>query len=206
MKIVTVERFKGDTYCLTLEDGEKVFLGSEIVSRYSLRDGITVPDSAFRELVRSNDIRKAKERALYLLGSHDHSYIELLKKLKMTYDEDVAYETCNRMAELGLIDDRRYAERLARQLFEVKKLGSYRAKMEMRQRGISDSLIEEALEQYSEDSGERLDELISRKYSRYLDDEKGVKKVKSALQRMGYSYSEIKKALERFSEDEDDDE
>lgn len=203
MRILTVERFKGDTWCVTLEDDEKVYLGSEIVAQYSLRDNMTIPDSAFSEMVHANGLRKAKERALYLLGGHDHSYVELLKKLKKNYDEDVAFETCNRMAELGLINDRRYAARLAREMCEIKRFGGFRARMEMRQRGLSDSLIEEALEPYLDSTDERLEALIERKYSRYLDDEKGIKKVKSALQRMGYSYSEIKRALESFSEEND---
>ena len=65
----------------------------------------------------------------------------------------------------------------------------------MRQKGLTKPIIEEALEEYSEGTYERLYELVERKYLRYLDGEKGDIKVKNALVRLGYSYDIIKEVL-----------
>lgn len=141
---------------------------------------------------------RARERALYILEGRDCSYTELYEKLAKNYDDGVCRAVCDNMAELSLIDDRRYAEKLARHYMTVKKFGIYRAKQEMRRKGIDDELAEEFLEEYEEDTLTRLGELVETKYARYLGDEKGIRKVKSALVRMGYSYGDINAVLEEY--------
>ena len=101
----------------------------------------------------------------------------------------------DKMLELGTVNDRRYAQGLARTYVEVRKYGYYRAYQQMRQKGLTKPIIEEALEEYSEGTYERLYELVERKYLRYLDGEKGDIKVKNALVRLGYSYDIVKEVL-----------
>lgn len=141
---------------------------------------------------------RAKERALYILETRDHSYEELFKKLEKNYDDEVCYAVCNKLAELSLIDDARYAKKLADYYFGVKKYGMYRARQEMRRKGISDELIEEVSSDYEDSTVERISELIEKKYARYLTDEKGINKVKAALARMGYSYDDINAAMDEY--------
>ena len=197
-KIVCIEKYKGKTYCVQLSDGDKIYLHSSIITQYSLKEGIEIPQSALDEIIFDNDFRKAKERALYLLEYRDHSYKELFDKLMRNYSEDVCFAVMDRMVELGLINDRKYAKMFARKLFEVKKVGKYKARFEMQKKGISRELIDEMIESYEDDTIERLYELVEKKYARYLSDEKGVKKVTSALLRSGYSYSEIKQVLKIY--------
>lgn len=56
----------------------------------------------------------------------------------------------DKMLELGTVNDRRYAQGLARTYVEVRKYGYYRAYQQMRQKGLTKPIIEEALEEYSE--------------------------------------------------------
>lgn len=142
--------------------------------------------------------RRARERALYILEGRDCSYTELYEKLSKNYDDEICLAVCDNMVELSLIDDRRYAEKLARHYITVKKYGMYRAKQEMTRKGISPEMAEEFLEEYEDDTIERITELIEKKYARYLNDEKGIRKVKSALVRMGYSYGDINAVLEEY--------
>ena len=154
-------------------------------------------------MMKENDFRRARERALYLLDVRDYSFMEMYGKLTKNYSEEISLEVCKDLAKLRLIDDRRYAEARARQLFEVKKAGVYKARQELKRRGIPDSIIEEVIEKYTdeEDTLSRLEELVEKKYERYLTDEKGVKRVKNALLRQGYSYSEINAVLDMYELD-----
>lgn len=204
MKITSLEKYKGKTYQVELDSDETYFWHYDIICEYHLREGMEVPQSAVDEIVFSNDFRKAKERALYLLDYRDYSYAELFEKLEKNYSEDICYKVMERMVELGTIDDRRYAERLARHYTDVKKFGYYRAVSEMRSKGIPKDIIEETLSEYEDTVYERLFELINKKYYRYLDDEKGVKKVKNALVRYGYSYDDINAVLNEVLSDFDD--
>lgn len=203
-KIFSVEQYKGSTYCILFEDGERIYLNSEIISKYSLKSDIEIPQSALDEIIFDNDFRRAKERALYLLDYRDYSYKELFEKLEKNYCEEICFEVLNRLVELRLINDRKYAENLARQYVEVKKYGKYRARFEMQRKGLDRELIDEILEDYEEETIERLDALVEKKYARYLVDRKGVQKVKNALVRQGYSYSDINAVLENYLDEVED--
>lgn len=195
LKITGVSKYKGSTNMIEFEEGETAFLNYEIVSAYGLRAGLDMPESAWEKIVFDNEFRKAKERALYLLDYRDYSYVELYKKLEKNYSEEICDAVMDKMLELGTVNDRRYAQGLARTYVEVRKYGYYRAYQQMRQKGLTKPIIEEALEEYSEGTYERLYELVERKYLRYLDGEKGDIKVKNALVRLGYSYDIIKEVL-----------
>ncbi len=199
MKITSIEQFKGKTLKISFESAEPIFINSDIAAEYHLERDMDIPQGGIDDIVRANDARRAKERALYLLDSRDYSYAELFKKLAENYDEDICYEVLNRLAEIGCIDDRRYARYLAEKLCTVKKYGYFKAREEMRLKGLSRDIIEQALADYTEDCSERLLELIDKKYARYLTDDKGVKKVKAALARLGYSFADINAAINEYT-------
>ncbi len=196
--ITSIEKYKGSTMRVDLDSGEPLFINVDVLNEYHLQKEMTLPESAIEEIIHANDFRRAKERALYLLDERDYSYIELYKKLENNYDEDICLEVCNRLAEIGCINDRRYSEHLAEHYCQTKHFGLRRAREEMRKRGISNELITEALYPYEDSVPERIAELIDKKYARYLSDEKGVQKVKAALVRQGYSFSEVNKALSEY--------
>lgn len=201
--VTDISQFKGKTLRVDFSEGDPIFIHADIAFEYHLKKDMTLPESAVEELVRANDTRRAKERALYLLDERDYSYIELFKKLEANYDEDICYEVCNYLASLKLINDRHYAEKLAEHYCLTKKYGYYRAREQMRARGLSNELIDEALEPYQDGNVERICEVIAKKYARYLGDEKGITKVKSALVRLGYTYSDINLAIEEFLQEEE---
>lgn len=211
MIVTDVSPFKGSMMCMELSGGGlaqemKIYIHSEIIRKYNVAKGMELSEEEADRLIYENDLRRARERALYLMESRDHSYRELFDKLEKNYSEDICFEVCNRLAEIGVINDRRYAEKLCRQLFEVKKLGRYRVRQEMRLKGLGSEIIEEAMENFSEEDEpfERLEELVEQKYERYLTDRKGVEKVKNALARKGYSFGEIKEVLDLYDLDFDD--
>ncbi len=211
MIVADVSPFKGSMMCVELSGGGlaqemKIYIHSEIIRKYNVAKGMELSEEEADRLIYENDLRRARERALYLMESRDHSYRELFDKLEKNYSEDICFEVCNRLAEIGVINDRRYAEKLCRQLFEVKKLGRYRVKQEMRLKGLGSEIIEEAMENFSEEDEpfERLEKLVEQKYERYLTDRKGVEKVKNALARKGYSFGEIKEVLDLYDLDFDD--
>ncbi len=211
MIVTDVSPFKGSMMCVELSGGGlaqemKIYIHSEIIRKYNVAKGMELSEEEADRLIYENDLRRARERALYLMESRDHSYRELFDKLEKNYSEDICFEVCNRLAEIGVINDRRYAEKLCRQLFEVKKLGRYRVRQEMRLKGLGSEIIEEAMENFSEEDEpfERLEKLVEQKYERYLTDRKGVEKVKNALARKGYSFGEIKEVLDLYDLDFDD--
>ncbi len=202
-RLESVEKYKGASWEIVLDDGEHVYLNAEIVSRFSLSAGMEFDSDEWEEIVCENLFRKARERALYLLDYKDYSYIELYKKLEKTYPEDVCERVMDKLTEIGVINDRRYAEGLARNYVENRCYGYYKAMQALRQRGITRQIAEEVLERYEESAYDRLREFAEKKYSSYLDDEAGIRKVKNALVRRGFSYDLVNRVVRDIIEDAD---
>ena len=201
MKITAIEKYKASTFRVDFDEGEPSYLNSEIISKFNLKAGMTLPLSAWEQIKDESDFRRAKERALYLLDYRDYSFVDMFKKLRQNYDEELCCRVMEKLVELGVINDMRYAQGLARHYVEVKLFGRRRAFQEMRQKGLTREVIDMALEEYAEGVDERLRKLIEKKFMRYLDDEKGVNKTKNALVRYGYDFSDINRVL-RQMEDE----
>lgn len=163
--------------------------------------GYTLDDDELKELIEKSDYRRAKEKALYLISGRDYSKKQLMDKIKKDSSEETAEEVCERMEELGLVNDENYARRLAHDLIYLKKLSVRGAKYKLMEKGIDRELCDEILEEFEVDPVEQLTELIERKYADKLDDEKGRRRTIAALQRLGYSWSDIKSALSDYEND-----
>ena len=194
MTVNSAARYKGSTWEVFI-DGNRIYLHKEIVADYGLRPGAEISPERYEEMLLASDRRRATERGLYLLDYRDYSYSELFKKLNENYDEDTCYYVLNKLVSLGLINDRRYAENLARKYMEVQKYGYYRASNEMYRKGLDRDLVAEVLSTYDEGTAERICEIIRQKYSGYLDDPDKVRRMKNALARRGYSFSDINEAV-----------
>lgn len=159
--------------------------------------------TAFEEAAGS---RRAFNSALNSLDYRDHSEKEIRAKLLRKHDADYVDEAVKKLIELDLVNDERYAENYARELFERKKFGKMRIKSELRAKGISadiaNAAVEELFEEEEPDNVQRIVDIIGKRYYNRMNDEVGRKKVFSALQRMGYSFSDIREAMSEFSDDE----
>lgn len=159
--------------------------------------------TAFEEAAGS---RRAFNSALNSLDYRDHSEKEIRAKLLRKHDADYVDEAVEKLIELDLVNDERYAENYARELFERKKFGKMRIKSELRAKGISadiaNAAVDELFEEEEPDNVQRIVDIIGKRYYNRMNDEVGRKKVFSALQRMGYSFSDIREAMSEFSDDE----
>lgn len=202
MLITAIEKCKGSTCALYVDSELAMTLDAEIVFSNKLKAGVELDHDVLFELKYQSDLRRTRERALYLLESRSHTRKELVDKLVKNSDEEIAEQIADRMEELGLLNDADYAERYARQLVNSKGYGMDRVRRQLAQKGIDRELIDEQIAALSEtvDVDEKLTTLIQRKYERYLGDKKGEDKTISALIRLGYRYDDIRRALAAFRE------
>ena len=155
MIINSVTKYKGATYEV-VADGNKIYLHRDIVADFGLRAGAEISTEKYGEMLLASDRRRATERALYLLDYRDYSYVELFRKLRENYDEDICYYAVDKLVSLGMINDRRYAENLARKYIEVKKFGAYRASREMYQKGLDRELVDDVISAYEDGTRVRI--------------------------------------------------
>lgn len=84
-----------------------------------------------------------RERALRHLARRDHSRAELARKLAAHGDADEIAAVIERMGDLGLQSDTRYAEAFVRG--KAGRFGASRLRSELARRGIERELIDEAI-------------------------------------------------------------
>ena len=183
-------------------DGEfaiKIDTETFLVSKFSV--GSQIDDQQLKELIESSNIKRAKEKALWLISYRDHSKKELESKVRNCSDIDSAKKAVEKLESVGLVDDEKFARNYAQQLLFVKHYSKKGAKYKLIEKGIDRDLADSVLEEIDFDSQEHIRIIIEHKYHN-LSDEKTRRRAVSALQRKGYSWSDIKAVIDEFIEEE----
>ena len=162
-----------------------------------------VDEDELAALESAVSFRRAFNAGMNILSYRPHGKKELINKLvSKKHDRASAEKAADRLEELKLVNDRNFADMLTRHLNENKGYSKKRIMQELLRRGIDRETAEEAVSALDKNGEERIIELLEKKYSRYLGDEKGRKRVYNALLRLGYGYGEINSALKKFEEGE----
>lgn len=179
-------------------DGEYALsLDTQTLLEHRIDIGREFDDEELHDLIESSNERRAKEKALWLISYRAHSKKELRDKISRTCDRQSAEKAVERMEELGLVNDRDYAERCAQTLIFTKHMSKRGAAMELRRKGIESEIIDEVLDDIEVDEREQIQAVIERKYPK-IDDEKIRRRAVAALQRLGYGWEDIKAVIESF--------
>lgn len=143
--------------------------------------------------------RSAFVSGLGILSYGDNSRKELRTKL-VTRGHKAEYVelALDKLEEFSYINDERFARNLTERLITQKHMSKNGIKSELLQKGISREITDRILEETEFDPVESICELLTSKYKRYLNDEKGKKKAVSAVLRLGYSWSDIRSAMNRL--------
>lgn len=180
-------------------DGEfaiKLDTETVLASRFSVGSEIT--DDELKELIDASNEKRAKEKALWLISYRDHSKRELEEKIRRTSDKDSAAKAVERMEELGLVNDEKYARRYCEELIFHKHLSKKGAMYKLSEKGIDKELASEILDELDPDPREHIAIILDKKYKSVLNTEKGRRRAVSALQRMGYSWGDINAVLSEY--------
>lgn len=203
MQITAVEPRKKGLSALYIDGEFAMKLDTEILLAQRFDVGREIDDEQLRECIQASDQKRCKDKALWLISYRDHSRSELIGKLRRDYPEDCCHAAADRLEELGLIDDRRYARRYAADLVNLKHLSERGVRQKLYEKGIGRDLIDEVMSELFIDEKEQIRTIIDKKYARSINDDKGRRRCVSALSRMGFSWSDIKSVLREYTEVED---
>ena len=198
MELTAAEPRRRGLVQLFLDGEAAVKLDAQVFLQSGLKPGDQVSDQELFELIQASDARRAQEKALYLLEYRNYSKRELTEKIARTAaSREAAQAAAGRMEELGLIDDRRFGEDYAKELFSRKGYGARRVAQELRRKGLDQELVQELVEKYGgpEQSEKNIRRVLEKKYPGWQEDEKVRRRAFAALQRLGYSYQEVREAM-----------
>ena len=204
MKITEVSRRRRQLYLLTIEGGEDVQVDVRTFDESPYREGADITEEQLNALLAASQYNRARERALYLLGLRDYACKELEQKLYTEATPEIAAAVVERLREVGLLDDERYAARLARSLSEGKHYPRRRIEQELRRRGVDLLTAQTAAEELDGEDFEQALALLERKYYNKLNDPDDRRRVTAALARRGFSYGAIRRAMDALEIPDDE--
>ena len=135
------------------------------------------------------------DAALNIITYKDRTVAELKKKLtEKGYGLSEIEDVIAKLAEYNYVDDQRYAIHFAKGRSESR--GARVIRMELKNKGVSDSLISLAMEELDVDESETVEKLLRRRYGNEdLRDEKTRNRAYGFLMRRGFSYDTISRAI-----------
>ena len=185
-----------------LEDGSILRVGEQEVIQFALYRGKELSEEEAQRLLASARRSGLKEKAMELLTRKPQSRRELERKLEeWEATESESLQICDRLEELGFLNDQRYAGQVVRH-YSAKGYGLRKLRDELYRRGVPRELWDQALEE-AQDSGDAVDAFLEKKLKGSRDP-KELKKASDALARRGYSWSEISEGLRRYGAEVED--
>ena len=145
--------------------------------------------------------------AMKYLTAKDRTVSEMQAYLdEKDFGEADVDATVARLQELGLLDDRRYAQRFVETRLASKPVSRRHLYEQMKGHGIPEEYIREAMELADSDTERENALSIARKFVRQfadLEPEKRRARVLNRLEARGYSYDTARNALEEALSEED---
>ena len=201
MRIAALKKDRQHLTRILTDNGEEILLDNDVCSQNALKCGTELSPEKLEELIFDSQYVRAKSRALWYLDRSDATEKGLYDKLvRAGFDKRASAKVIARLKEVGLIDDRRYAQNQAERLLGA-NVSKRAAVQKMLARGVPYDMAKEVLEGISIDEQAQINALIEKKYRNKCADSADAQKVFAALVRRGFSYSAVKAALKKYIED-----
>jgi regulatory protein len=160
-----------------------------------LHSGLDIDDARLAELKHTSDFGKAYERALNYTMIRPRSIREMqdYARRKKWAPEDTQV-IIDKLVAKRYLDDRNFARAWVESRALANKTSQRKLRLELKQKGVADDIIVEALQNAAYDETNALKQLIAkkRKLARYAADEQ---KLMHYLARQGFGFDDIKEAL-----------
>ena len=199
--ILSVKQGNGNKIHIYVDDEYRATVDSDYWYSEKYRKLKEINEEELTELLNAVSFRRAYNKGLDFLSRRPYGTKELINKLcEKGHEKTSAEKACERLTELGLLNDEEFARILANDLLNRKNYAIKRIKQELIYRGINREIVENTIESLDNDPTPRIIMLVRKKYINKLGDEKGKKRTIDALLRLGFSYSDIKNALNTIND------
>ncbi len=186
-----------------LTDDGGLILDRGLCESEGLKVGDDISEEKLESLVEHSACLRAKSRAVWLLESRDYTQRGMYNKLRPLYGEYAAEFAASYCAQIGLIDDERFAERMAYSLSQ-RGVSDREAVRRLISKGVAREVATAAVEGAQSDPAAQLEDIIRKKYALRLEsgDKKETERVVAALARKGFGFGDIRRAIAKFSDAE----
>jgi regulatory protein len=183
---------------------------SDVLIKFQLRKGMELDDFSFMEIQYQDDIRKAYNKAVYYLARRMRSEKEIYDYLiSKEIDEPVINEILHKLSAQKYINDEEFALAYVRTQANTTDKGPNAIKMELKEKGITEGTLVQALAEYPlEQQIDKAAKISKKFYDKNTKESLKIQKQKleNLLLRKGYSYEVINIAVNEASIKNEDDE
>ena len=190
--VVPVDKRK----CKVFLEGDFAFvLYKSEAARFHIEEGNDLPAKTYEMIEEEILLKRARDRALYLLQSQGRTQAEMIKKLKDDgYSQSVTERVLSFLQEYHFIDDNAYTENY----IHVNKGRKSKRQItyELQQKGVDRDQIRQMLEENPVDEEETVRALLKKKTGgRIPEDKKEIHNLAAFLGRKGFSFEVISRVL-----------
>lgn len=201
MKITQAVRIRGRQYRLSFEDAPDAVVDIRTFDESPYRVGCCLSDEQWQQLCSLSEQNRLRERALYLLSCRSYSKTELARKLSRPRSgpapsAEQAAAVSQRMEQVGLVDDGRYALQAARDMQKYKCFPRRRIAAELSAKGIDRETVQSALDALEAEDSQIALALLEKKYSHKLSTAEDCRRTADALLRRGFCYHDVRTAMQ----------
>ncbi len=206
MRITAIEKNeKVSSMAAVILDNNITFcLPKKRIELLELKEGKNITEETLNYILDTEIYAAARSAAVSFLAMKLRTAYEVSQKLSdMGYGEAIIEKVIDNLKEINYIDDYNYACKYISEKSKLKPKSVKLLSMELKQKGITDDIINNTFENFELDEGEVALELLRKRFSKYTAfDEKMIQKMKTFLAGRGFSYSQISKAVTEFLPDE----
>lgn len=196
MKITAIKQQvkRADRYSVYIDEKYSFALSETELLRLGIYRGQEISAEELEKLKDDSVRDKARYQVLGQLSRRQRSEWELRDYLKCKeYTSEVIEQVIEGLTKYGYVDDKKFADAWIANRRLLKATSSRRLRQELKQKRVSDEVIDEALTEDETDENKVLRNLVERKrkQTKYQDD----LKLMQYLSRQGFNYDDIKSAL-----------
>ncbi len=194
---------------VAIDDGRTLTITEETYVRFGLAGGQALDPDRLREMEVADGVARAMMEAHRLIDHRMRTRRELAVRLRsLGRPEEVVAEVLDRLENVGLIDDGRFARQWIDERLRSRPVGLSLLRRELRQKGIDAEIIETALEEREdgEEETDRAFEALRRQSHRYarLDRDAAHRRMVAFLGRRGFGphviYHVVHRVLDEMKE------
>ncbi|MDQ0220862.1 recombination regulator RecX [Peribacillus cavernae] len=211
---VTSQKKRKDRYNIYIDDGKgekyAFSVDEEVLLKFNLKKGKDIDEFDLADIQYYDDIQKAFTYALNYLSHRMRSELEIRSYLKKKeIDDPIIQEAVYKLYNYKYLDDLAFAQAFVRTQINGGNKGPLTIKLELKEKGINEKIIEQALLQYPFEIQEEHARKLAEKS---IAKEKGIseralkQKLEQTLLRKGFSMEAITESLQNVSLEKGDDE
>lgn len=187
----------------------KVFLGEDFAfvlykseaARFHIEEENDLSEQTYEKIKEEILLKRARDRALYLLQSQGRTKAEMIQKLqKDGYPDDVIREVMSFLEEYHFVDDSSYTENYIH--VNKSRKSSRQIVFELQQKGVDKDTISRMFEEAPINEDDTVRALLKKKTGGQIPaDWKERQKLAAFLGRKGFSFDVIQRVLRESTDD-----